>query len=265
MGRGCWVEGAGPGWLVRTGNAPGAGAAMLLLPCTAVLALQRRCSHGAAHPYQTAPTQNPSCLPCRREQIVQFILQNTAGDAGPSGSGAFVDPYTGAGAYVPPPPGGSGAAPAASGFGGGSADPFTGAGAYVPPPSSSGGGGGGGGHGVTGGGADPFTGGGAAPPRHLPAKNYLVYEQVGLIMRRGTVQGKGVGGQDDLRWPATPAGAGRHALLVPSAGRSQQATAPPACPVHNNRRCRLGMPSAKRLASSRRRWRQVAAMPLLLR
>lgn len=91
-----------------------------------------------------------------REQIVQFILQNTAADtAGPSSSGQFVDPYTGAAAYVPPSTGGSSGG---NGLGGG----------------------GGGGYGVTGGGADPFTGGGVAPPRHLPAKSYLIYDQVGV-------------------------------------------------------------------------------------
>ncbi|PSC75649.1 phospholipase A-2-activating [Micractinium conductrix] len=83
-----------------------------------------------------------------KDQIVQFILQNTAGDAGPSaGTGTFVDPYTGAGAYVPP----STSGPSGSGAGG---------------------------YGVTGGGADPFTGGGAAPPAHLPAKTYLIFDQV---------------------------------------------------------------------------------------
>ena len=120
----------------------------------------------------------PKCyLVCRspancREQIVQFILQNTAADAGPSSS-TFVDPYTGAAAYVPPPPGGSGGAPA------GGSDPFTGSGAYVPPAGS--GAGSGGGYAVTGGGVDPYTGGGPAPPRHLPAKNYLIYDQVGAF------------------------------------------------------------------------------------
>ncbi|PRW44412.1 phospholipase A-2-activating [Chlorella sorokiniana] len=109
-----------------------------------------------------------------KEQIVQFILQNTAADTGPSGS-RFVDPYTGAAAYVPPAPGGSGGAPG-GGHASGSTDPYTGVGAYVPPASS--GAGGEGKYGVTGGGADPYTGGGAAPTRHLPAKSYLIYDQV---------------------------------------------------------------------------------------
>jgi phospholipase A-2-activating protein len=87
-----------------------------------------------------------------REQVVDFILKNTGGAVQAPPLGQYVDPYTGAAAYVP------------TGGGGG---------------ASSGGGGGGGSYGVTGGGADPFTGGGAAPPRHLPAKNYLVYDQVG--------------------------------------------------------------------------------------
>lgn len=114
------------------------------------------------------------CLPCCREQIVQFILQNTASDAGPSSS-SFVDPYTGAAAYVPPAPGVGSGTPA-GGYAGSSADPYTGVGAYVPPAGS--GAGGEGKYAVTGGGADPYTGGGAAPPRHLPAKSYLVYDQV---------------------------------------------------------------------------------------
>lgn len=115
-------------------------------------------------------TNIPPCLPARpcRDQVVEFILANTAADTSAAPSGTYVDPY-GAGAYVPPPPSAPGAA-AAGGFAGGSADPFTGAGAYVPAAS---------GGGVTGGGADPFTGGGAAPPRHVPAKAYLVYDQVG--------------------------------------------------------------------------------------
>jgi hypothetical protein len=97
----------------------------------------------------------PACLPSCREQIVGFILSSTQGAVqAPSGAG-YVDPYTGASAYVPP---------TTSGFGGGSS------------------GGGGGSGAVTGGGADPFTGGGgggAAPPRHIPAKAYLIYDQVG--------------------------------------------------------------------------------------
>lgn len=86
-----------------------------------------------------------------REQIVQWILQNTAGVQAGGGAGQYVDPYTGASAYVPTAPGGAG-----TGAGGANA----------------------GGDGVTGGGADPFTGGGAARPLHLPAKSYLIYDQV---------------------------------------------------------------------------------------
>lgn len=133
-------------------------------------------------PLSTLSNQTSTGTPGNREQVVQFILQNTAADSGPPGQ--FVDPYTGAGAYVPPPPsaGPSGADPSGGGsFVGGSADPFTGTGAYVPSSSVGGGSGGSaaGGYGVTGGGADPFTGGGAALPRHLPARNYLIFDQVG--------------------------------------------------------------------------------------
>lgn len=85
-----------------------------------------------------------------REQIVQWILQNTSDSQAGGGTGQYVDPYTGSSAYVPSAPSGGGGA-------GGSSS---------------------GGYGVTGGGADPFTGGGAARPLHLPAKSYLIYDQV---------------------------------------------------------------------------------------
>ncbi|KAL4428166.1 hypothetical protein ABPG75_002255 [Micractinium tetrahymenae] len=86
------------------------------------------------------------------EQIVQWILQNTADSQAGGGGGQYVDPYTGASAYVPPAPSGGGAGGAAGSAAGG--------------------------YGVTGGGVDPFTGGGAARPLHLPAKSYLIYDQV---------------------------------------------------------------------------------------
>lgn len=98
------------------------------------------------------------CLSCVlvpgfcRDQIVQWILQNTADSQAGGSAGQYVDPYTGASAYVPPAPSGRGA----GGAGGSSS----------------------GGYGVTGGGADPFTGGVAARPLHLPAKSYLIYDQV---------------------------------------------------------------------------------------
>jgi phospholipase A-2-activating protein len=93
-----------------------------------------------------------------REQIVQFILQNTggAGGGGAAAPGQYVDPYTGASAYVP------GSAPAAGagqpGFGG------------AAP-----------GGGVTGGGVDPFTGGGGGgggggAARHTPARACMLYD-----------------------------------------------------------------------------------------
>ena len=67
-----------------------------------------------------------------------------------------VDPYTGAGAYVPNSSANSGAS--LGGFGG-SSDPFTGEGAYVPGATGAAGGAAPGGrYSVTGGGADPFTG-----------------------------------------------------------------------------------------------------------
>ena len=67
-------------------------------------------------------------------------------------------------------------------------DPYTGASAYVPSYGSGGGSGSGGNSaGVTGGGADPFTGGGAAAaaPRHIPAKGYLIFDQVGAGLALG--------------------------------------------------------------------------------
>ena len=92
----------------------------------------------------------PLCFLCRcRQQIVQFILQNTAGAVQAPIDPQFVDPFTGAGAYVPT---------STSGFGSG---------------------GGSGGGSATGGNVDPFTGSGGSAIRHLPAKEYLVFDQVG--------------------------------------------------------------------------------------
>ena len=70
--------------------------------------------------------------PGYREQVVNFIVQNV-GERNVQ-QGANVDPFTGAGAYVP---GGGGAGGGFVGAGinassGANADPFTGAGAYVP-------------------------------------------------------------------------------------------------------------------------------------
>ena len=92
-----------------------------------------------------------------KEQIVQFIIQSTGGgNTNPNTTGNFVDPYTGASAYVPSSSsGGGGGAAAATGQGfsvtGGGVDPFTG-----------GGGGGGGAH--------------AAKSAHLPAKSFFVFD-----------------------------------------------------------------------------------------
>lgn len=97
-----------------------------------------------------------------RDQIVQFILRNTAdGAAGGMAAGGgdastFVDPFTGASAYVP------------RGYGGGAAVTSSSV-AHMP---------------VTGGGADPYTGGShAAPspaPTHaaplIPLRTPLVFE-----------------------------------------------------------------------------------------
>ncbi len=92
----------------------------------------------------------PPPVPTTREQIVQFILQNTQDTA------AFhnpvpmnVDPYTGSGAYVP--------------------------GTAGPVPGSRGPAGGvGNGYAVTGGGADPYTGGqsggGGGGSSHVPCR-----------------------------------------------------------------------------------------------
>ena len=115
-----------------------------------------------------------------RGQIVDFIVQNASVGA----SGPNVDPFTGAGAYVPGGGGGRGG----GGFGG---DPFTGGGAYVPGGgSNSGRGGYGGGGGGGGGSVDPFTGGGAYVPggggaaaqanggglKYVPMKTCLFFE-----------------------------------------------------------------------------------------
>jgi phospholipase A-2-activating protein len=92
-----------------------------------------------------------------KEQIVVFVLQNTGGGGsgsggggGGGGGGQYVDPFTGASAYVPPAPGA--ARPAAA----------------PAPPAGAGG--------ATGGGADPFTGEAAGARRHLPARGPLLYD-----------------------------------------------------------------------------------------
>ena len=64
-----------------------------------------------------------------REQIVEFILQKTAGAMSTSAPSHNVDPFTGGGAYVP---GAAGSAPQPGGQTSSNADPFTGAGGYVP-------------------------------------------------------------------------------------------------------------------------------------
>ena len=71
--------------------------------------------------------------PGYREQVVNFIVQNV-GERNVQ-QGANVDPFTGAGAYVPGGGGGSGGGFVGAGIdasSGANADPFTGAGAYVP-------------------------------------------------------------------------------------------------------------------------------------
>jgi phospholipase A-2-activating protein len=90
-----------------------------------------------------------------KEQIVQFIMQNTTASIGGRGGGgggsSYVDPYTGASAYVPPPP-------------------ATSTGDFAPVATN---------NAVTGGGVDPFTGSGrsiAAAGNHLPAKAFYFFE-----------------------------------------------------------------------------------------
>jgi len=86
--------------------------------------------------------------PGYKEQIVEFILQNTQKSVAVGrGTGAHVDPYNGASAYVPPPSQGH---------------------QHGGPV--------GGGYSVTGGGADPFTGGSGVATRHTPAKEYLFFD-----------------------------------------------------------------------------------------
>lgn len=81
-----------------------------------------------------------SCCVCRfiernelptsyREQIVEFILQKTAGAVSMPAPSHNVDPFTGGGAYVP---GGASGLPQPGGQRTNNADPFTGAGGYVP-------------------------------------------------------------------------------------------------------------------------------------
>jgi phospholipase A-2-activating protein len=88
-----------------------------------------------------------------KEQIVEFIMQNTtpASGAGGAGAGNYVDPYTGASAYVPPPPG------ATSGFA---------TNATTTTANNA----------VTGGGVDPFTGSARSAVDHLPAKTFYLFE-----------------------------------------------------------------------------------------
>lgn len=87
-----------------------------------------------------------------REQIVAFILQNTAaarqgrGSGNDDTTGRYVDPYTGAPAYVPPPPSTS-----------------------TQQQQQ---------YAITGGGADPYTGSGglAAAKKHVPLTSYMVFD-----------------------------------------------------------------------------------------
>ena len=85
-----------------------------------------------------------------QEQIVQFILQNTDGAEVQqiTEDNGFVDPYTGASAYVPPPPSAN-TSEAIGGIGQ-----------------------------VTGGGVDPYTGQNMSQSkRHVPANSYLVFDK----------------------------------------------------------------------------------------
>ncbi|KAG7330272.1 hypothetical protein KOW79_006494 [Hemibagrus wyckioides] len=94
----------------------------------------------AAHNFLQKNDLNPMFL----DQVANFIIENTKGHTLGPAPAAAVDPFTGAGRYIP------GSADPRQGFG---TDPFTGAGRYIPgsgpaPTASSG---------V----ADPFTGGSA--------------------------------------------------------------------------------------------------------
>ena len=64
-----------------------------------------------------------------REQIVEFILQKTAGSVSMPAPLHNVDPFTGGGAYVP---GAASAFPQPGGQHSSKSDPFTGTGAYKP-------------------------------------------------------------------------------------------------------------------------------------
>lgn len=163
--------------------------------------------------------------------MVEFILRNTQGGVQAAAAGQYVDPFTGASAYVPPATSGG----AGSGGAGGSSS-------------------GGGGYAVTGGGADPFTGGGAAPLTHLPAKSYLVYDQVGGLAGR-------------LGWALRPLSVPCFRcfvfwLLAACPHQPTQIThtlsLSLSCPTC---RCPAGTASAERLRSLARRWLRAAARP----
>lgn len=90
-----------------------------------------------------------------REQIANFVVQNSHGGIYFAAVPMNVDPFTGAGAYVPNSSTRSGAS--LGGYGG-SSDPFTGGGAYVPGAVGAASRGMSGGYSVTGGNVDPYTG-----------------------------------------------------------------------------------------------------------
>ncbi|KAF5905437.1 phospholipase A-2-activating protein, partial [Clarias magur] len=94
----------------------------------------------AAHNFLQKNDLNPMFL----DQVANFIIENTKGQTLGPGPASAVDPFTGAGRYIP------GSADPRQGFGG---DPFTGAGRYIPGsgPASA----------ASTGVADPFTGGSA--------------------------------------------------------------------------------------------------------
>lgn len=94
-----------------------------------------------------------------QEQIVQFIIQNTGGAVQPSpiGGGEFVDPFTGANAYVPRPP--------VSGVSNGGGAPSLSSAAATMATTT-----------ATGGGVDPYTGSQSSVEKHIPARHYLLYD-----------------------------------------------------------------------------------------
>lgn len=92
-----------------------------------------------------------------REQIVDFIIQNTGGAVAAPMEGVIADPFTGGNAYIPPPAN-SARVPSATGPPPLNADPFTGGAASARS-----------------GGAASTSGAGAGLV-HVPKRGYLVFD-----------------------------------------------------------------------------------------